>query len=1191
MQSILNFLKSRYFWIGIGFAFLIALTLFAGGWFGWTTVTQLLIVIGLLVVCIGIIAYELLHASRSAQRIEQSIKEQAEQQRMSSRPDKQGEIRELQERLEDAIAKLKDSKLGRGRRSRTALHALPWYMFIGPSGAGKTTAIQNSGLNFPIGTDGVRGVGGTRNCDWFFTDQAILLDTAGRYMTEREDEEEWHAFLDMLKEHRTGRPINGVLVGISIDELVDATPNEVEWHANNIRRRVSELVEKLGVRFPVYVVFTKCDLLQGFVEFFGDMTRQERQQIWGCTLTEEQRREGDPRALFEEEFEQLKDALTSKRSERLSRSMKREDRQKVYTFPLQFASAKENLSFFIDQLFQENPYQENPEFRGFYLTSGTQEGAPIDRVIQSVSEEFDFAPSLEENVEPETKTKSYFLKNLFTEAVIPDQYLVEQTSSAARWERLLQWGTGAAAAVVLGLLVVGLSQALWRSLGTLDEVEEAAQAAASVQWDDGNASEDLRQLTRLQDEIDELTRYEEDPPLLQSGLYRGGTVLPPARSLYYRKLRPLVREHFEALETELSNAESVTKEERSALRSQLENYLLLADSSHALRQDRYGDQLTQYLTRQMTKPSGSAGTVSFEGYGGQIQSHMKAYVDGLRKGRVKPFEVQTFTVERVTQRVNRAPTIRTIYKRIREKGDSQFSPVTLTSMLERGASLFASPSKVEVPGFFTQRAWNNYVEEQIEQAAKTPTQDGLIGGGPEQSSENLPDPETIQEKLRERYFGDYVEAWRQFLSNVQYRSFGDLRSTAEALQTLGDQYNSPILYILGGVTNRTQFGSAIGAAAKSAAGQAQEEAARRTEGAVQREIGVRADAPDAAASETSEHPVNRRMKSLHRLEPIGPDAPSGNLEKALGLLREVGRKLDGIRNDREKTYDYAQRVLAEKELSQQMRSLRSYLSQISPEVRRELFERPIREGWSAVLGRTQRYLNARWDEEVYSFYQANLEARYPVSNSPTGDVPLATFKKFFRRQDGTLASFYENRLSPFLQEDQYRPKTWEGQGIQVSPSMARTLEQAEQIRDELFSGDFGLQFRLVPDQPEREGDPPTPKQVTIRAHGKRLPYELGARPDEWFQWPGKRRGAMLQITTKEGKVGPIEASGPWAWFRLLEKADVTPESPTDYRLEWRFAPSDQYILTAIYDLQDPNALKIYANPGEILRFNPPETLD
>jgi len=1191
MQSILNFLKSRYFWIGVGFALLIALTLVAGGWFGWTMVTQLLIVIGLLVVCIAVIAYEFVQATRSAQQIEQSIKEQAEQQRMNSRPDKQAELQELQERLEDAIAKLKESKLGRGRRGSAALHALPWYMFIGPPGAGKTTAIQNSGLDFPIGTDGVRGVGGTRNCDWFFTDQAILLDTAGRYMTEREDEDEWHAFLDMLKEHRTGRPINGVLVGISVEELVDAAPNEVEWHANNIRRRISELVEQLGVRFPVYVVFTKCDLLQGFVEFFGDMTRQERQQIWGCTLPEEQREEGDPRTLFEEEFDRLYDALIDTRAERLSRSMKREDRQKVYTFPLQFASAKENLSLFIDQLFQENPYQENPKFRGFYFTSGTQEGAPIDHVIQSVSEEFDFASSLEEGAEPETEPKSYFLKDLFTETVIPDQYMVEQTTSAARWERLLRWGIGAAAALGLGLFVLALSQALWRSTGTLDEVKGAAEAAASVRWDGRTVAEDLEHLTRLQDQIDELTRYENDPPLLQSGLYRGGTVLPPARDVYYQKLRPLVREHFRALETELSNAESVTERERSALRDRLENYLLLADSSRALRQDRYRDQLTQFLTRRMTLPTDSVRTVSFEGYGGQIQSHVKAYVEGLQKGYVQPFEVQPFIVERVTQLVNRPPTIRTIYNRIKEKGNSQFSPVTLASMLERGISLFATPTEVQVSGFFTQRAWKNFVQEQIKQASQTPTQKGLIGDASGELSEDLRDPETVRKKLRERYFGEYATAWKKYLASIRYRSFGDLRSAAQALQTLGDQYNSPLLYVLGGVTNQTRFGSKIGAAAKTAQQQAQEEATRRAEGAAQRQAGVRADAPDAATSgDSNAHPVNRRMKSLHRLQPIGPGGPSENLAKTLSVLREVGRKLDGVRNDRRQTYKFARRVLAEEQLDQQMSSLRSYLSQLSPTPRRELFERPILEGWLAVLNRTQEYLNGRWDEEVYGFYQANLEGRYPLSDSPT-EVPLTTFKKFFRPQDGTLASFQQNYLAPFLREGRRQPKTWEGRGIRVSSSFVEALGQADQIRDELFAGGFGLQFTLTPDLPEREGDAPTPGKVTIRAHGTTLVYRMGAPTDKTFKWPGTSRGAMVQVTTNEGPVGPITASGSWAWFRLLEKADIAPEGPTDYRLEWRFSPSDRYTLTAIYGLKDRSTLKIYGNPREVLRFSAPETLN
>src|SRR5678809_1739494 len=68
------------------------------------------------------------------------------------------------------------------------LYELPWYLIIGAPGSGKTTALRHSGLKFPLadvaGEDAIRGVGGTRNCDWWFTDQAVLIDTAGRFTTQ-----------------------------------------------------------------------------------------------------------------------------------------------------------------------------------------------------------------------------------------------------------------------------------------------------------------------------------------------------------------------------------------------------------------------------------------------------------------------------------------------------------------------------------------------------------------------------------------------------------------------------------------------------------------------------------------------------------------------------------------------------------------------------------------------------------------------------------------------------------------------------------------------------------------------------------------------------------------------------------------------------------------------------------------------
>src|SRR5690606_34480119 len=97
------------------------------------------------------------------------------------RPDRRAEIVALQAQMKEAIATLKRSKLG-ARGGSSALYALPWYVIVGPPAAGKTTALEKSGLAFASGKAGgakVRGTAGTRNCDWWFSRDAILLDTAG----------------------------------------------------------------------------------------------------------------------------------------------------------------------------------------------------------------------------------------------------------------------------------------------------------------------------------------------------------------------------------------------------------------------------------------------------------------------------------------------------------------------------------------------------------------------------------------------------------------------------------------------------------------------------------------------------------------------------------------------------------------------------------------------------------------------------------------------------------------------------------------------------------------------------------------------------------------------------------------------------------------------------------------------------
>ncbi|MBT8400655.1 MAG: type VI secretion system membrane subunit TssM, partial [Rhodothermia bacterium] len=537
MGKLLSLLRNRATGGVLVMLTVIVLILLLGRQFRLSLVIQLVAIIAVLLIGMIVLVIGYMRANKSSSAIEQSIRVQAEQQAQSVRPDKQAEIKQLQEELDRAITKLKQSKLGGGRRGRAALYALPWYMMIGPPAAGKTTAIANSGLSFPIGLDAIRGVGGTRNCDWFFSDSAIILDTAGRYVTEPEDQEEWNAFLETLRTNRRRQPINGVIVAISIDELADATADQIDRHAVTIRRKIDDLVTRLDVKFPVYLMFTKCDLLRGFVQFFGELGRQERERVWGCTLDRIRSQEEEVGALFEKETDRLFQHLVNMRSARLARAMKREDRQLVYVFPLEFASVKDKLKGFVSRLFQPNPYQESPTFRGFYFSSGTQEGIPIDRVIRVIAEKFEFVGAPLQDEEPVKQTKSYFIKDLFTRVVIPDRYLVSQTSRAAVRGSFMKAGVGIAAVVLLGLFILGAGQALVRSQIRLNRVAEVATEAAPVQADvPVLAGEDLGRLENLRVVLADL----EDEPLFGWGLDQRDEVREPVRTIFYGKMRQTI---------------------------------------------------------------------------------------------------------------------------------------------------------------------------------------------------------------------------------------------------------------------------------------------------------------------------------------------------------------------------------------------------------------------------------------------------------------------------------------------------------------------------------------------------------------------------------------------------------------------------------------------------------------------------
>src|SRR6187551_613010 len=362
----------------------------------------------------------------------------------------------LKDKMKDALATLKKA----GGKS-DYLYDLPWYLLIGPPGAGKTTALVNSGLKFPLSRGAtpaaVAGVGGTRYCDWWFTEDAVLIDTAGRYTTQdsdaKADQQSWFAFLDLLKKNRPRQPINGVLVAISLEDLMVMSPAEINAHANAIRARLLELHDRLKVDFPVYALFTKADLVAGFMEYFGSLGENGRKQVWGATFQTADK----TRNLVGEipvEFDLLLERLSEDQIDRLQEEPAPDTRVLLFGFATQMARLKQPLFNFLNQIFEPTRYHVNATLRGFYFTSGTQQGTPIDQLIGSLSKTFGA-----ENVAPTAYSglgKSFFLHDLILKVVIGEAAWVTTDRAAVRRAMIMK----ASAFATIALITFG-AMLLW----------------------------------------------------------------------------------------------------------------------------------------------------------------------------------------------------------------------------------------------------------------------------------------------------------------------------------------------------------------------------------------------------------------------------------------------------------------------------------------------------------------------------------------------------------------------------------------------------------------------------------------------------------------------------------------------------------------------------------------------------------
>ncbi len=347
------------------------------------------------------------------------------------------------------------------------LYSLPWYLLVGPSGSGKTEAMRHCNVGFPPGLqDCLQGTGGTMNMHWWFTNHAVVLDTAGRmFMEEGTDGQstEWKEFMKLLKDTRANAPINGMLLVISAESLLKDSADKIEKTAGAIARQLDVVQRTLDVRFPVFVVVTKCDKIIGFREFFetlNDPALQHQMLGWSnpAPLDEVFRPDQVDQHLgtVRERLNKRRMGLLQNPVHTTDPNARRTDQvDEMFELPDNLVRIGPRLRRYLEMIFVAGEWSPKPLFlRGIYFTSSMREGQALDvSLAQALGIDVESIPGGKEW----DKDKAYFLRDVFITKIFKERGLVTRAvnvSKALAKQRRLVFGLSAAAVILLTTVAV-----------------------------------------------------------------------------------------------------------------------------------------------------------------------------------------------------------------------------------------------------------------------------------------------------------------------------------------------------------------------------------------------------------------------------------------------------------------------------------------------------------------------------------------------------------------------------------------------------------------------------------------------------------------------------------------------------------------------------------------------------------------
>lgn len=941
-------------------------------------------------------------------------------------------------------------------QKKNKLDHLPFYLLMGPEGSGKTSLLQRANISFQFPKSS--NPANEELFQWWATKDLIIIDIPGDYFSPKNFL--WEQFLKLAKQH-CKQKLAGILLAVHFPELSKSQSSQQKKQiVIESRQRISQLKDICGHTLPVYLIVTKCDLLNGFSEFFSECGSDELAQSWGITIPtlKPQEKLVD---VFVQRFNALIKRLNTQLIWRLHQERSSQARPFIKDFPLQIERLKETLASFIKAL-----HLSDTGLTGMYLTSALQLAEKNQQALEVSRGTTSFT------------YRSYFIRQVFLQGILyrADKQTNKMFHLKEKWQTRLAYSCSF---LFIAVAAVFLS----------NDFEQSVQQAYSIQNDLTKY-----QLAMQQGETDKLLL--KSLPLLDSlheAAFDSNYRLTHPIAYYSKKSQQTANEIYtEALHTILlSEIKSIfekyllsqREKNPNQLYSVLSAYLMLGNQQ-AIDTSFFENTLNSLIPNKVTKLE---------------LKRLFAHIELALNSPTQPFELNNELINQTRKELWALPKIdlgmiiiKNLYKN------------NIDSMLKLGtqpASTFISRDVAnQIPNMFTASCLTPILQQEIMQAATEVKKGNTVLG----KNDITVTPEEINNlamELRDRYIANYIDVWESLLENIKLFHATDLTELdAMILNLTGD--HSPLLQLLQTVEENTKF-------------------------------------PVLEAA-------SPKLQAMNHLLVNPNNAEQNPLFKIFVSLRQVHEYLQNVSKIPGEGKGSLEIIKLHTQLGYHdpLSQLRTIAEQ-SPEPMRSWLTTISQQCWTILAKQAIDHINEQWKQQVLSYYQKNIFARYPFNARAHQEVDLNHLTEFFG-QPGIFNQFIQTYLKPFIDDSgkQWRWKLVENSKLPFSDNTLQQIKRASHIQHMFFpNGDNKLfvQFTLEP-----VGMDASLKNAKISMNGQDVAFQqAGPATPRILSWPGENllHSTALTFTSPSNQPYISTLKSEWGWFKLVNQSTEQIISP------------------------------------------------